>query len=153
MARTSDKHNIWKVSLRDGLGGGRCEVWCPADRGIKPIMNLRRVIVLVGAVVLLVGVIALLVPVSIAGPDGQKISCGNAIAADDSAASQANANDPNQLKNLPIIDELTEDPPDYVAQCHSAVGDRRTWAIPVAIVGLVVLVGGFLVGGRTARAG
>ncbi|KUI35791.1 aminopeptidase [Mycobacterium sp. IS-1590] len=116
-------------------------------------MNLRRLLVLVGAVVLLVGVIALLVPVSISGPDNQKISCGNAIAADDTAASQANSNDPNQLKNLPIIDELTADPPDYVAQCHSAVGDRRTWAIPVAIIGLVVLVAGFLVGGRTARAG
>lgn len=130
-----------------------CEVWCPHYRGIKPIMNLRRVLVLVGAVALLVGVVAMLVPVSIGGPEGQKISCGNAIAADDSAASQANANDPNQLKNLPIIDELTADPPDYVAQCHSAVSSRRAWSIPVAIVGLVVLAGGFLVGGRTAGAG
>ncbi|KUI19734.1 aminopeptidase [Mycobacterium sp. GA-1285] len=116
-------------------------------------MNLRRLIVLVGAVVLLIGVIALLVPVSIAGPDNQKISCGNGIAADDTAASQANSNDPNQLKNLPIIDELTEDPPDYVAQCHSAVSDRRTWSIPVAIIGLVVLVAGFFIGDRSPRAG
>ena len=130
-----------------------CEVWCPNYRGIKPIMNLRRLLLLVGAVVLLVGVIALLVPVSISGPDNQKISCGNAIAADNSAAREANNSDPNQLKNLPIIDELTEDPPDYVAQCDSAVSDRRTWSIPVAIIGVVVLVGAFLVGGRTTRAG
>ncbi|RAV18274.1 aminopeptidase [Mycolicibacterium sp. GF69] len=116
-------------------------------------MNLRRLLLLVGAVILLIGVIALLVPVSISGPDGQKISCGNAIAADDTAASQANSNDPNQLKNLPIIDELTEDPRDYVAECNSAIGDRRMWSIPVAIIGLVVLAGSFLVGGRTSRAG
>ncbi|WP_326548544.1 aminopeptidase [Mycolicibacterium sp. ND9-15] len=116
-------------------------------------MNLRRLLLLVGAVVLLVGVIALLMPVSISGPDNQKISCGNAIAADNSAAREANNSDPNQLKNLPIIDELTEDPPDYVAQCDSAVSDRRTWSIPVAIIGVVVLVGAFLVGGRTTRAG
>ncbi|MCV7238405.1 aminopeptidase [Mycolicibacterium celeriflavum] len=116
-------------------------------------MNMRRLILLVGAVVLLVGVIGLLMPVSIAGPDNQEIGCGNAIAADDSAAREANTNDPNQLKNLPVIDELTEDPPDYVAQCQSAISDRRTWSIPVAVIGLVVLVGGFLVGGRTTRAG
>ncbi|OBI74351.1 aminopeptidase [Mycobacterium sp. E740] len=116
-------------------------------------MNLRRLILLAGGVVLLVGIIGLLVPVSISGPDNQKIGCGNAIAADDSAARQANSNDPNQLKNLPIIDELTQDPPDYVAECQSAVSGRRSWTIPVAIVGLVVLVGSFFVGGRTARAG
>lgn len=116
-------------------------------------MNLRRLILLAGAVVLLVGIIGLLMPISIAGPDNQKIGCGNAVAADDSAAREANNNDPNQLKNLPVIDELTEDPPDYVALCQSAVSDRRTWSIPVAVIGLVVLVGGFLVGARTTRAG
>ncbi|KUH85422.1 MULTISPECIES: hypothetical protein [unclassified Mycobacterium] len=116
-------------------------------------MNLRRLILLVGAVVLVIGVVGLLMPVSISGPDNQEIGCGNAVAADDSAAREANTNDPNQLKNLPVIDELTEDPPDYVAQCNSAVSDRRMWSIPVAVIGLVVLVGGFLVGGRATRAG
>ena len=52
-------------------------------------MNLRRLILLVGAVVLVVGVIGLLLPVSVPGPDNGSIGCGNAIAADQSAAQQA----------------------------------------------------------------
>jgi len=39
--------------------------------GINPGMNLRRLVLLAGAVVLLVGVIGLLMPVSIIGPDNQ----------------------------------------------------------------------------------
>ncbi|MCV7282053.1 aminopeptidase [Mycolicibacterium flavescens] len=112
-------------------------------------MNLRRMLLLVGAVVLLVGVIGLLMPVSIPGPDNQKIGCGNAIAADDSAASQADSNNP---VNLPILNEVVPHT-DYVAQCQSAVSDRRTWTIPVAVIGVVVLAASFFVGGRTARAG
>lgn len=126
------------------------EVWCPRCGGIKPIMNLRRLIQLAGAVLLLVGVIALLVPVSISGPDNQKIGCGNPIAADYSAAREA---DQSNLGNLPIIDELTNADSNYVGECESAVSGRRAWSIPVAIVGLVVLVGGFLVGGRGTRTG
>lgn len=111
-------------------------------------MNLRRLVLLVGAVVLIVGVIGLLMPVSVAGPDGQKIGCGNAIAADDSAAREADNNNP---VNLPIINELVPHT-DYVTQCASAVSQRRTWSIPVAIVGLVVIAGSFVVGGRAGRA-
>ncbi|MGV0853137.1 aminopeptidase [Mycolicibacterium phlei] len=112
-------------------------------------MNLRRLVLLAGAVVLLVGVIGLLMPVSIAGPDNQKIGCGNAVAADDSAAAQADNSNP---VNLPILNEVIPHT-DYVAQCQSAVSERRTWSIPVAIIGVVVLAGSFLVGGRTVRAG
>ena len=110
-------------------------------------MNLRRLVLLAGAVILLVGVIGLLMPVSIAGPDSQKIGCGNAVAADDSAAREADSSNP---VNLPVINELVPHT-DYVAQCQTAVSDRRMWSIPVAIVGLVVLAGGFVVGGRGAR--
>lgn len=110
-------------------------------------MNLRRLILLAGAVVLVVGLIGLFMPVSIAGPDNQKIGCGNAVVADDSEARQADSSNP---VNLPVINEIVPHT-DYVAQCQSAVSDRRMWAIPVAIVGLVVLVGGFLVGGRGSR--
>ena len=117
--------------------------------GIYLIMNLRRLVLLAGVVVLLVGVIALLVPVSIPGPDNQKIGCGNAVAADYSAAREADNSNP---VNLPILNEVVPHT-DYVAQCESAVSDRRMWAIPVAIVGVVLLVGGFLIGGRAARAG
>jgi hypothetical protein len=111
-------------------------------------MNLRWLVLLAGAVVLVVGLIGLLVPVSVAGPDGQDIGCGNAIAADDSAAREADNNNP---VNLPILNEVLPHT-DYVAQCASSVSERRTWSIPVAIVGLVVIAGGFFVGGRAGRA-
>jgi hypothetical protein len=115
--------------------------------GIRSIMNLRRLVLLAGAVILVVGVIGLLMPVSIAGPDNQKIGCGNAVVADDSAAAQADSRNP---VNLPVLNELVPHT-DYVAQCKSAVSDRRMWSIPVTIVGLVVLGGGFAIGGRGAR--
>jgi len=111
-------------------------------------MNLRWLVLLAGAVVLVVGVIGLLIPVSVAGPEGQSIGCGNAIAADDSAAREADNNNP---VNLPILNEVIPHT-DYVAQCASATSERRTWSIPVAIVGLVVVAGGFVVGGRAGRA-
>ena len=111
-------------------------------------MNLRRLVLLAGAVVLFVGVIGLLMPVSVAGPEGQKIGCGNAIAADDSAARAADNNNP---VNLPILNELVPHT-DYVAQCASAVSERRTWSIPVTIVGLVVIAGSFVLGGRAGGA-
>jgi hypothetical protein len=111
-------------------------------------MNLRRLVVVAGVVVLLVGLIGLLMPVSIAGPDNQKIGCGNAVAADDSAARQADSSNP---VNLPVLNELIPHT-DYVAQCQTATSSRRTWSIPVAIVGLVLLAAGFVVGGRGTRA-
>ncbi len=99
-----------------------------------------------GAVALLVGVIALLVPVSVSGPDGN-ISCGNGIASD---LSQAREVDSNNLANLPVINEIVPHK-DFVAECESALSSRRSWAIPVAVIGLVVLAGSFFVGGRTGR--
>jgi hypothetical protein len=110
-------------------------------------MHLRRLILLVGAIALIAGVIGLLVPVSIPGPDGGSIGCGNGVVADTSAARQADASNP---VNLPIINEIVPHT-DYVTQCQSAVSQRRTWAIPVAVVGLVVIAGTFFVGGRTGR--
>jgi hypothetical protein len=107
-------------------------------------MNLRKLILLVGAVALIIGVIGLLVPVSVPGPDSGSISCGNGIVSDLSAAREANNNNP---ANLPILNEIIPHS-DYVAQCQSAVSGRRTWTIPVAVVGLVVIAGSFFVGGR-----
>jgi hypothetical protein len=96
---------------------------------------------------LIAGVIALLMPVSVPGPDGQSIGCGNGIAADTSAARQADSSNP---VNLPIINEVVPHT-DFVTQCQSAVSSRRAWAIPVALVGLVVAAGSFFVGGRAAN--
>jgi hypothetical protein len=110
-------------------------------------MNLRRLLLLVGALVLIVGVIGLLMPVSITGPDEQSMGCGNAVAADLSAARDADSANP---VNLPILNEVIPHT-DYVTQCQSAVSERRTWSIPVAVIGAVMIAGAFLVGGRAAR--
>jgi len=114
-------------------------------------MSVRRLILLVGAIVLIAGVVALMLPVSVPGPDGQSLGCGNGIAADTSAASQADNSNP---VNLPIINEIVPHT-DLVTQCDSAVSSRRAWAIPLAVIGLVVAAGSFFVGGRVsgARAG
>jgi hypothetical protein len=107
-------------------------------------MNLQRLILLAGAVALIIGVIGLLVGVSVPGPDNASIGCGNGVAADVSAAQQANNNNP---ANLPVLNEVIPHS-DYVALCQSAVSGRRAWTIPVAVVGLVVIAGSFFVGGR-----
>jgi hypothetical protein len=107
-------------------------------------MNLRRLVLLVGAVALIVGVIGLLVPVSVPGPDNGSIGCGNGLVQDLSAAREADNNNP---ANLPILNELIPHT-NYVTQCQSAVSSRRAWAIPVAVVGMVVIAGSFFVGGR-----
>jgi len=99
-----------------------------------------------GAVILLAGVIALLVPVSVPGPQGD-IGCGNAIASD---LSQAQSVDGQNLANLPVLNEIIPHR-DFVAECNSALSSRRSWSIPVAVIGLVVLAGSFFVGGRAGR--
>jgi hypothetical protein len=111
--------------------------------GMNAAMNARRMIMIAGVAVLLAGVIALLVPVSIPGPEGS-ISCGNGIAAD---LSQARDADSGNLANLPVLNEIVPHT-DYAASCESALSSRRAWAIPVTVVGLVVLAGSFFVGGR-----
>jgi hypothetical protein len=107
-------------------------------------MTMRWLILLVGAVVLVVGVIGLLVPVSVPGPDNGSIGCGNAVVQDLSAAQQADNNNP---ANLPILNQVLPHT-NYATQCQSALSGRRAWSIPVAVVGLVVIVGSFFVGGR-----
>jgi hypothetical protein len=107
-------------------------------------MNLRRLVLLVGAAALIVGVIGLLVPVSVPGPDNGSIGCGNGLVQDLSAARETDHNNP---ANLPILNELIPHT-NYVTQCQSAVSSRRAWAIPVAVVGMVVVAGSFFVGGR-----
>ena len=97
-------------------------------------------ILLVGAALLIAGVIALLVPVSITG-DGESIGCGNAIAADSSEAEAAN--DKN-VANVPILNHIVTHT-DYVANCQAAVSSRRTWSIPLTVIGALVVVGSLAV--------
>ena len=111
-------------------------------------MTVRRLIIGVGAVLLLAGVIGLLTPVSVSDGNGHSIGCGNAFATDLSAA--RNAND-NSVANVPILNQVVPHT-DYVAQCQSAVGSRRTWTIPLAVVGIIVIAGTLLVRRQGAAA-
>jgi hypothetical protein len=112
-------------------------------------MTVRRLVLLVGAVLLVAGVIGLLVPVSISGGDGQSIGCGNAVAADTSDAQAAN--EKNVVAEIPIVNQIVPHR-DFVADCQSAVSGRRTWTIPLTIVGAVVVAGSFLIRGSRVGA-
>ncbi|MDT5064041.1 MAG: hypothetical protein QOK02_196 [Mycobacterium sp.] len=112
-------------------------------------MAVRRIVLLVGAVLLLAGVIGLLVPVSISDGNGQSIGCGNAVAADTSNAQAAN--DKNVVAQIPIVNQVVPHR-DFVSDCQSAISSRRTWTIPLTIVGAVVIAGSFLIRGSRVGA-
>lgn len=100
-------------------------------------LNVRRLIMLLGAALLVAGVIGLLVPVSVGDGSGGSIECGNAASADLSGARAAN--DTNGA-NIPIIGQFIPHT-DYVAQCQSALSGQRSWSIPVTVIGIVVISG------------
>jgi hypothetical protein len=109
-------------------------------------MTGRRIILLAGAVLFIAGIIAMLVPVSASGADGS-VGCGNAISSDLSAAQQKDGNNPG---NLPIVGGIVQsvDPStrtNYVSQCNSALSTRRSWSIPLTVVGVLVAAGSLLV--------
>jgi hypothetical protein len=105
-------------------------------------VTIRRLILLIGAVLLLAGVIGLLVPVSISDSDGHSIGCGNAVVADSSSARAAN--DKHIVADIPVVNQIVPHT-DYVSECQSSISSRRTWTIPLAVVGSVVLAASFLV--------
>lgn len=107
-------------------------------------MTVRRLVLAIGAVLLVVGVVALLVPVSTSDGNGGSIGCGNAVSADLSAAREANS---KTVAGVPILNQVVPHN-DYVAQCQSAVSQRRAWSIPVAVIGVLVAGGALLIGGR-----
>ena len=104
-------------------------------------MTLRRLVLAVGAVLLGAGVIALLVPVSVSGNNGNSVGCGNAISEDLTSARSA---DNGTGANIPILNQLIPHS-DFVGQCESAVSTRRSWSIPLAVIGALALVGSFVV--------
>jgi hypothetical protein len=108
-------------------------------------VTVRRLILLIGAVLLLAGAIGLLVPVSISDSDGHSIGCGNAVAADSSSAQAAN--DKHIVADIPVVNQIVPHT-DYVSQCQSAISSRRTWTIPLAVIGSIALAASFLVRGR-----
>jgi hypothetical protein len=107
-------------------------------------VTVRRLVLLVGAVLLVAGVIGLLMPVSISSSDGAGIGCGNAVVADTSNAQAAN--DKNVVAEIPILNQIVPHR-DYVSECKSSISSRRTWTIPLTIVGAVVLAASFMLRG------
>jgi hypothetical protein len=110
-------------------------------------VTIRRFILLIGAVLLLAGVIGLLVPVSISDSDGHSIGCGNPVAADSSSAQAAN--DKHVVADIPVVNQVVPHT-DYVSECQSSISSRRTWTIPVTVVGSIMVAASFLVPGRRA---
>jgi hypothetical protein len=104
-------------------------------------------IIAVGAVLLLAGVIGLLVPVSVSDSNGTSVSCGNGIAMDLNSARNANE---KTGANIPILNQVLPHT-DYVAQCQSSVTTRRSWTIPLAVIGVLAVGGALLVGRQGAR--
>ena len=116
-------------------------------------MTVRRLILVVGAVILLVGIIGLLVPVSVSGPDGGNIGCGNALVSDLSSARAANDKSVGKaVENVPILNQIVPHT-DFVAECQSALSSRRSWTIPVTVIGAIAVVAAFFVRGGRAGAG
>jgi len=113
-------------------------------------VTVRRVVLVVGAVILLVGIIGLLVPVSVSDGNGGNIGCGNAVASDLSGARAANE---KSVANIPILNQIVPHT-DFVAECQSALSSRRSWTIPVAVIGALAVVAAFFVrGGRAGVSG
>ena len=106
--------------------------------------TVQRLIFLVGALVVIAGVIGLLVPVSVSGDRGS-IDCGNAVVKDLSAAEEKDRT--NIVENIPVVSEFVNQTK-YVPECNSAVSTRRSWTIPVTVIGVLVVAGSFLVRGR-----
>lgn len=111
-------------------------------------MTARRLLLVVGGVLLVAGIIALFVPVSASGPNGS-VGCGNAISKTSEAQEKDNANP----GNIPIVGGVIQQvAPDtqfsYVSECNKSLFKRRAWSIPLAVVGVLLAAGAFLVRDR-----
>jgi hypothetical protein len=106
-------------------------------------VTLRRLVLIVGAVALAVGIIGLLVPVSVSDGNGGSLGCGNAAISDLSKAREANN---KSVANIPILNQVVPHT-DYVAECQSALSGRRSWAIPVTVLGAIAVVAAYFVRG------
>ncbi|MDT7760775.1 MAG: hypothetical protein QOC63_195 [Mycobacterium sp.] len=108
------------------------------------MLTRQRLILLAGVVLLVAGVIGLFVPVSVSGSgnsSGGSVACGNAARSDLSAArSQDNQNVGNSpvVQSIPVINQVAPQS-HYVADCNSALGNRRLWTIPLTLIGIAVI--------------
>jgi hypothetical protein len=91
-----------------------------------------QLVTVIGAVLLAGGLLALSVPVSLGDYDsrGIQVGCGNGYY--------------SQLLQATVDDEESgrQAAPgtNYVEQCESAIAHRRAWAVPIAGLGVVILV-------------
>lgn len=113
-------------------------------------MTLRRLVLVVGAVVLVVGIIGLFVPVSVSNGNGGSLGCGSAAISNLSSARDANS---KSVASIPILNQVVPHT-DFVAECQSALSSRRSWTIPVTVIGVIVVITAYFVReGRFARSG
>jgi hypothetical protein len=113
-------------------------------------VTVRQMVLLVGAVILVVGIVGLLVPVKVSNGSGGSLGCGNAVVSNLSAARDANN---KSVANIPILNQIIPHT-DFVAECQSALSGRRSWTIPIAVIGAIAVVAAFSVrGGQSATPG
>jgi hypothetical protein len=96
--------------------------------------NMRRLILLGGVILFATGVIGLFVPVTISGG----IGCGSGVHSDLAAAREQddrNVGNSPVVQQIPIANQLAPKS-EFVSSCNSALGNRRLWTIPLALVGL-----------------
>jgi hypothetical protein len=111
-------------------------------------MTVRRFVLLLGAVALVVGIIGLLVPVSVSDSNGGSLGCGNAAISDLSSARKANN---NSVASIPILNQIVPHT-DFVVECQSALSSRRSWTIPVTVIGAIAIVAALFVRGGLSSA-
>jgi hypothetical protein len=110
----------------------------------------RRLALAIGALILVVGLIGLLVPVSVSDGSGGSLGCGNAAVSDLSSAREANN---KSVASIPILNHVIPHT-DFVAECQSALSSRRTWTIPLTVIGAIALLAAWFVrGGRSVGPG
>jgi hypothetical protein len=106
-------------------------------------MSIRWFIGGVGVLAIIAGLVFLLLPISLQDSTGETVGCGAAMGSfsnnDVAASAYALHQEERRLTGNPY------DPPATAPNCGNAVAQRRMWAIPVAVVGLVVIVGAAVV--------
>lgn len=102
------------------------------------MMSLRLFAGMVAAVVILVAGAALFLPINVA----ESVPCGTAASLDTKPAFMADHT--NELSRTMTGGENMA-ATDHVGDCRSAAAARKTWAIPLAGLGVIVLAGAVLV--------
>jgi hypothetical protein len=104
-------------------------------------MTVRRFVLVLGAVALVVGIIGLLMPVSVSNGNAGSLGCGNAAISNLSSAREANN---KSVASIPILNQIVPHT-DFVAECQSALSGRRSWTIPVTVIGAIAIVAALFV--------